>query len=170
MDQEEMKAQFLMAYDAHADALYRFTLFKVSDAARAEDMVQEVFTEYWQTLRKNTMVKNAKAFLFTIARNRIIDWYRRKKSISLDTITEQGIEFTDFTGETVTAKAEFAEALKAVHTLDDTSRDAVLLRYIEGWSPQEIADLTHESANAISVRLNRAIKKIQDTMRINPTA
>ncbi len=166
MDQEDTKASFLQTYDAYADELYRFILFKVSNKERAEDLVQDVFTEYWQAIRKNLLIKTPRAFLFTIARNRVIDWYRRKKSVSLDTITDQGVEFADDIADAVTSKAEFAEVLKAVQTLDDASRDAVLLRYVEGWSPQEIADLTNETPNAISVRLNRAIRKVQEAMGI----
>jgi RNA polymerase sigma factor (sigma-70 family) len=53
------------------------------------------------------------------------------------------------------------EALRAVGALDDPSREALLMRYVEGLSPKEIAELTGESANAVSVRLNRAIKKVR---------
>jgi RNA polymerase sigma-70 factor (ECF subfamily) len=167
MDQESIHAAFLESYELHADEIYRFCLFKVSNKERAEDLTQEVFTELWQALRKETKVKNTRAFLYTIARNRVIDWYRRKKSVSLDAISDAGVEFLGDSAASVTERAEFAEVLAVIDELDEASRDAVLLRYVESWTPQEIADLNNESANAVSVRLNRAIKKIQDVMQIN---
>lgn len=166
MDQETLTAQFISAYDQYADELYRFCLFKVSDAERAQDLVQDVFTRYWQTLGKSRDIEYPRALLFTIARNRITDWYRKKKEDSLDALQEEGIEFAGQTGSDVERSAMYAEALDALKDLDEPSREAILLRYTEGWSPSEIAALHHESANAVSVRLNRAVKKLQDRLRL----
>jgi RNA polymerase sigma-70 factor (ECF subfamily) len=166
MDQDTLTAELTQAYDQYADELYRFCLFKVSDPERAKDLVQDVFARYWQTIRTGTDVEYPRALLFTIARNRITDWYRKKKEDSLDAMQEGGIDFTGHTDDDVTKQAEYAEILAAVGELDEPSRDAVLLRYTEGWTPAEIAELNNESANAVSVRLNRAIKKLQDRLRI----
>lgn len=166
MDQDTLSKHFIEAYDQYADELYRFCLFKVSDGERAQDLVQDVFARYWQTLRKNPDITYPRALLFTIARNRVTDWYRKKKEDSLDVLQDEGHEFTGQTGIDVERGAQYAEALKAVDELDEASREAVLLRYTEGWTPAEIAALNNESANAVSVRLNRAIKKLQDRLRI----
>lgn len=166
MDQDTLTARFIDAYDQYADELYRFCLFKVSDAERAQDLVQDVFTRYWQTLRKDQDIAHPRALLFTIARNRVTDWYRKKKEDSLDALQDEGREFAGQTGTDVERTAQYAEILEAINDLDEPSREAVLLRYTEGWSPSEIAELRDESANAVSVRLNRAIKKLQDRLRI----
>jgi RNA polymerase sigma factor (sigma-70 family) len=60
--------------------------------------------------------------------------------------------------------AEMQEALRAIDALDEASKEAVLLRFVEGLTPQEIGRLSGESANVISVRLNRAMKKVRATM------
>jgi RNA polymerase sigma-70 factor (ECF subfamily) len=166
MDHASQKTQFMNAYDTHADELYRFCLFKLSDPERAQDIVQDVFTRFWQQLRKGTEVGNARALLFTIARNRITDWYRKRKEDSLDVIAESGIEMTGSDALDVEQAAAFREALAAVDELDEASREVVLLRFTEGWTPAEIAELRNESANAVSVRLNRAIKKLQERLQV----
>lgn len=166
MDQDSLSKHFIEAYDLYADELYRFCLFKVSDAERAQDLVQDVFTRYWQTIRTNPDITYPRALLYTIARNRITDWYRKKKEDSLDALQDEGREFAGQTGIDIERSAEYAEILKAVDDLDEPSREAVLLRFTEGWTPVEIAQLNNESANAVSVRLNRAIKKLQDRLRI----
>lgn len=166
MDQDTLSAHFIETYDQYADELYRFCFFKVSDSERAQDLVQDVFARYWQALRKNPDITYPRALLFTIARNRVTDWYRKKKEDSLDALQEGGVEFTGQTSSDVERPAEYAEILKAVDELDEPSREAVLLRYTEGWTPAEIAELHNESANAVSVRLNRAIKKLQDRLHL----
>ncbi|HWU24655.1 MAG TPA: sigma-70 family RNA polymerase sigma factor [Candidatus Paceibacterota bacterium] len=166
MDQDTLSTHFIEAYDQYADEIYRFCLFKVSDQERAQDLVQDVFARYWQTLRKTPEITYPRALLFTIARNRVTDWYRKKKEDSLDALQEGGVEFTGQTGVDVERDAQYAEILKVIDELDEPSREAVLLRYTEGWSPAEIAALNNESANAVSVRLNRAIKKLQDRLHL----
>lgn len=162
MDQNEAKAYFLGIYDKHADEIFRFCIMKVSNREKAEDLTQETFMRYWQALRTGEPVRNDRAFLYTLARNLIIDWYRKKKESSLDAIQDEGIDFAGEGREDVERAAQMNEALAIINQLDEPSRDAILLRYVEGWSPQQIAALNHESANAVSVRLNRAIKKVQE--------
>lgn len=164
MDQDTLVTHFMKAYDQYADELYRFCLFKVSDSERAQDLVQDTFSRYWQVLRKDPDISHPRALLFTIARNRVTDWYRKKKETSLDKLQDDGVEFTGETRADVERDAQYAEILKAIDTLDEPSREALLLRYTEGWSPAEIAQLNDESANAVSVRLNRAIKKLQERL------
>ncbi|MDB5237441.1 MAG: polymerase sigma factor, sigma-70 family [Parcubacteria group bacterium] len=162
MDQNEAKAYFLSIYEKHADEIFRFCFMKVSNKEKAEDLTQDAFMRYWQSLRTGEPIRNDRAFLYTLARNLIIDWYRKKKETSLDAIQEEGIEFQGTGRADVEQAAEMNEALAIINGLDEASRDVILLRYVEGWSPQQIADLNGESANAVSVRLNRAIKKVQE--------
>jgi len=164
MDQDDIKAYFLQVYDAHADGIFRFCSMKVSSRDLAEDLTQEVFMRFWQALREGTRMRSERALLYTIARNLIIDWYRKKKESSLDAITEQGVEFSGEGSEEVMRPAETAEALRIVNQLDEASRDALTLRYVDGLSPKDIALLSGESANAVSVRINRAMKKVRALM------
>lgn len=161
MDQEETKTYFLQIYDTYADDIYRFCLLRVSNRELAQDLSQEVFTRFWQALREGTVMRSERALLYTMARNLVIDWYRKKKESSLDALTDEGIEFMGEGASDVTIGAEMEEALRAVRELDEPSREALLMRYVEGLSPKDIAELTGESANAVSVRLNRAIKKVR---------
>lgn len=166
MDQDETKAYFLQIYDAYADDIFRFCTLKVSSRELAQDLTQEVFTRFWQAVREGTHMRSERALLYTIARNLVIDWYRKKKERSLDSILEQGHEFSGDDAGEVTQEAEMAEVLRVIHGLDDASREALVLRFVEGFSPKEIAQLTGESANAVSVRLNRALKKVRKEMHI----
>jgi RNA polymerase sigma-70 factor (ECF subfamily) len=157
------KDLFLTAYETYADEIFRFVQSKVSIREQAQDITQEAFMRLWQTLRQETVLKNERAFLYTVARNLVIDWYRKKKESSLDVLQELGVEFAGT--ERVEEFAEMNEVLIAVESLDDNSRSALKLRYLDGYTPQEIAQQSGESANAISVRINRAIKKVQGALQ-----
>ena len=165
MDPEEIKDQFLATYDEYASALFRFCVLKVTTRSVAEDLTQETFMRYWQQLRKGTVVENDRALLYAIARNLIIDWYRKRKEQSLDTLTDAGFEFANDDHNAIKQHAEVREVLDVVTELDEPSREALTLRFVEGMSPKDIAEVTGETANAVSVRINRALKKVQDRLR-----
>jgi len=165
MDQQEAKKHFLGAYDTHADELYRFCLLKVSSGERAQDFLQDVFTRYWQVVRGGTIPDNPRAYLYTLARNRITDWYRKKKSVSLDAMTDSGFDFEGTSGNEIVRDAETRELLAAINELDEPSRAALVLRFVEGWTPKEIAAYNEETPNAVSVRINRSLAKVRSAMR-----
>ncbi len=164
MDQDDTQAYFLQIHDTYANDIYRFCLMKVSSREIAQDLTQEVFMRFWQALREGTKMRSERALLYTMARNLIIDWYRKKKEASLDAISEQGIEFMGEDRKDIERSAEVREALGIISGLDESSREALTLRYVDGFSPSDIARMTGESANAVSVRINRAMKKVRARM------
>jgi len=161
MDQTELKADFLRTYDTYANDIYRFCAVKVTNRELAQDLTQEVFMRFWQTVRDGEKLRNERAYLYTLARNLIIDWYRKKKESSLDVLTDQGIDFGNDDHKKIEESAQMREVLEVINQLDDDAREALLLRYVEGFTPKEIAAMSGETANAVSVRINRAIKKVQ---------
>lgn len=160
----ETKDEFLTVYDRYADDIFRFCAMKVSRRELAEDITQEVFMRFWQQMRQGEEIRNERALLYTMARNLVIDWYRRQKEQSLDAMTDQGLEFANEDHRTIEERAQMREAIDAIQTLDEPSRDALLLRFVEGLPPADIAAISGESANVISVRINRALKKVQDIL------
>ena len=167
MDHTELKADFLRTYDAYSGDIFRFCSMKVTNRELAQDLTQEVFMRYWQTIREGEKMKNERAYLYTLARNLVIDWYRKKKESSLDVLTDQGIDFGNEDHRKIEESAQMNEVLKVIEQLDDDAREALLLRFVEGFTPKEIASMSGESANAVSVRINRAIKKVQGLIHAN---
>ncbi len=167
MDQEETKDRFLEVYDRYADDIFRFCVLKVSSRDVALDLSQETFMRFWQQLRKGTIIENERALLYTIARNLVIDWYRKRKDQSLDTLSEAGFEFAGDDQRNVTERAQIREVLAVIATLEESSREALTLRFVDGLSPQDIALLSNETANAVSVRINRALKKVQEHLHVH---
>ena len=167
MDHEEMQEQFMTVYDQYADAIFRFCQMKVSSRETAQDISQEVFTRYWQQLRLQKDIQNGRALLYSIARNLVIDWYRKKKEQSLDTLTLAGFDFGSDDHLTTIAKSEVKEVLAALQELDEPTREVITLRFVDGFLPKEIAELTGEPANTVSVRITRGLQKIRDHLHIH---
>lgn len=161
----ELEKTFQEIFGQYADAIFRFCVVKVSNQPLAEDMTQEVFMRYWQYLRDGKDIANPRAMLYTIANNLAKDWYKRKKSIPLeeDKVHDSALHTKENSPETV---ASYNELLGAIEDLEEKDKEIVLLRYVEGLDPKDIAELYNESANVISVRLNRAVGRLRQNLHI----
>lgn len=169
MDSSKLKKEFEVAYDEHADAVFRRCFFKVSDREIAKDITQESFVRLWDYYSRGDKIQNPKALVFRIANNLIIDHYRKKESDSLDEFMESGFEPEVDTHKDIRDKTDKSFALKIIMELPDDYREAVTLRYVEEMGPKEIAELLGESENTISVRIHRGIKKIKEILEENET-
>lgn len=165
---EEIRRSFDEAYTAYSDAIFRFCFFKTSDRERAFDLTQETFVRLWNYLREDgRVVENTRALLYKIARNLIIDEYRKKDAFSLDSLRESGFDIRSDGHRDVEREIHVREALDALHKLDDLYREVAVLRFVEGLKPKEVADALSLSENVVSVRLNRAVKKLRIILDID---
>ncbi len=167
MNIKALNDQFTAIYESESDAIFRFCLWRVSDREQALDLVQETFVRLWATLVSGKEMRNTRAFLFTVAHRLVIDWYRKKKSYSLDAMAnEETGEAYDQADETTLKQelelgAEGRFLLEKIQELNPSCRQAVYLRFVEGLSPPEIGDILEISANAASVRINRGIRELR---------
>jgi RNA polymerase sigma-70 factor (ECF subfamily) len=171
MEHLDIEKQFKTVYDAEADSAFRYCLFRVSSRSQAIDIVQDVFIELWQTYQSGQVIKNARALLFTILRNRIIDWYRKKKSLSLDGMMakngEYGYEPTDDKAyDSIMFGAETLGVIQAINDLMPNYRDVVYLRLVEDRTPEEIAAVMKTNANVVSIRITRGLEKLRKNLKI----
>jgi len=163
MDQNTLETEFMQSFTEYGDAIFRFCLVKVSQQDLAVDMTQEVFMRYWQYLRDGREMTNTKSFLYTIANNLVKDWYKKKKSESLEAHQETGFEPQTSEADPETMAA-YQELLATIDDLEENDRAVLLLRFVDGLDPKDIAGILQESANTISVRLNRATKRLKQKL------
>ncbi len=159
--------EFITLYDEMADQLFRHCFFKVSNRELALDIVQETFTRTWEYIASGKEVNNVKGFLFKVANNLIIDEYRKKKVVSLESLQEQsGFDAPVQDHKKTMFNVEVDTMLTHINKLDDKYKEVILMRYINDYSPKEIAHILGESENAVSVRINRGIKKVQEMLNL----
>ncbi len=171
-DNENMRTEFEKVYGDNADALFRFCLVRVSQREQALDLVQDAFTRLWQSMLRGQEIKNPRAFLYTVAHRLVIDWYRKKKSLSLDSLTDEETgEPYEPVGETASADleagAEGRFLIGTIEKLEPSYRRAVYLRFVEGLSPPEIGEILGISGNAASVRVNRGLQALRELTGYN---
>lgn len=160
---------FLAAFDEHADALFRHAYFRVSDRERAKDLVQDTFMRAWEYIARGEEIQQWKPFLYRVLGNLIIDEYRKKKANSLDDMLERDDVsedlFEDLSAgglDEVISALDAARLAELIHELPDTYREVIILRFVDGLSPKEIADFADVSENVISVRVHRGLKQLKE--------
>ena len=158
--------EFLAAYDANADAVFRLCYAKTSSREEAKDLTQETFVRVWTRLQNSSEhIENLRAFLFTVARNLIKDYYKKKKAV-LERDLPEGMMEAVPTEARQELGAESALMLDAVKELADPYREALMLHLVEGIPIGEIAELLGERPNTISVRVKRGIEKVRAALQI----
>jgi RNA polymerase sigma-70 factor (ECF subfamily) len=153
------KKTFLEAYDAHADSLYRHAYFRVHDRGKAEELMQEAFMRAWEYSGSHGLPQNLRAFLYRVLNNLIIDDFRKKKPASLDELSEAGFEPAEESADVDIV--EVAIIREMLGELPDHHREVVVMRFIDGFTPSEIAEVTGERENTVSVRIHRALLKLK---------
>ncbi|MFZ2150338.1 MAG: RNA polymerase sigma factor [Minisyncoccia bacterium] len=161
---------FEKAYADNTDGLFRFVLYRVSDKEQAMDIVADTYLRFWQTLQKEK-VDEPRALLYRIARHLVIDWYRKKKSLPLQSFPGENSEDKElyldmFDGNVVGVDVllEAKMAKEKIASLEPIYREAIYLRFVEELTPKEIAVILGESANTISVRINRGLRILKSKL------
>jgi len=158
---EHLDGMFVDAFDAYGDAIFRFCYTRVRSRADALDITQEAFIRTWEYLREGKNITNLRAFLYKVARNLIIDESRKKRSISLDAEKEKGIEPMADDRKSIEARIDFKRTISYLDKLGEAHREVLTLRFVDGFSPKEIAELLQESENAIYVRIHRGLRELR---------
>jgi RNA polymerase sigma-70 factor (ECF subfamily) len=160
MTKEANETQFVKAYDQYLEAIFRFCFFRTNNRDLSKDLAQDTFMRAWHYIQMGNDVENIRALLYKIAGNTVVDWYRKRKNQSLETLMESGFDPIDT--ETVTDKqAEIESILTNVEKLSVEDRHLVVWHYVEGLTAGEIANTLKQNKNTVSVKLHRAVVKLR---------
>lgn len=158
---------FAKLYDMYARRIYSFVFFKVSSKEEAEDITSEVFLKVWNYIAENKNVDSFSGLLYKLARNSIIDLYRKKKqeTISLDS-EERGIEAGDSGAwaRNLGTKLESQKIMMALQGLKQEYREIITLKYVDELSVSEICEITGRGKIAARVTLHRGLKKLKQLL------
>jgi len=159
--------EFIKAYDAYADALFRHCYFRVYDKELAKDLVQDAFMRTWEYIAKGKKIENLRAFLYRTLHNLIIDEFRRKKALSLDELREKGADIASREKLSPESLSDLKNIILRFASLPPKYREVAIMRYIDDLAPKEIAEATGESENNVSVRINRATAQLRSLMKLS---
>ena len=170
--------RILEAIGREQGRLRNFIRRRVANESDAEDILQEVFYEFVEAYRLLKPVEHATAWLYRVARNRIIDLFRKKRpEASTDApapVGEEGEESRledllpspDAGPEAVFARRVLLEELEAaLDELPREQREAFVAHELEGRSFKELAAETGVSANALRLRKHYAVECLRERLQ-----
>lgn len=158
------KDAFAQVYDEYSQSIYRYIYFKVSDQHIAEDLTGNVFLKCWEYIKDDKKkVDNIRSFLYSVAHNLVIDYYRSKKETVDLASAEQLKDETKLPLDLqISANQATQKLIKSLATLPDDYNDIITLHYIEEYSVREIAQILGKKENNIRVILHRALKSLKE--------
>jgi RNA polymerase sigma factor (sigma-70 family) len=143
-------AEYNNCVDQYADGVYRFILKNLKDEENARDIVQDAFAKMWEKVRDISYEKS-KSYLFTAAYHTMIDFIRKDKP--KESIEDLGSSFSSDKSEYSDLKEILDEA---VEKLTEIQRSVLLLRDYEGYSYEEIGEITGLNESQVKVYIYRA--------------
>lgn len=158
------KDAFGEIFDLMSPPIYRFLASRLSDPATAQDILGQVFLEAWQSLPRYNTKRPFKTWIYTIARYRLIDYFRRYRStVSLEAVTERSAT-TDLEEESA-VRSEFDSVLLALSDLPEMYQTVLRLKYIEELDYSEIAQVTGKSEASLRVIVKRGLDKLKISIK-----
>lgn len=142
--------EYNQCVDSFADGLFRFALKTLGNREKANDVVQDSFERLW-IKHESVESSKAKSYLFTTAYHACIDQIRNsKRAVTMDEVNLAGYS-------TIEQYNDLQEILhKAIQLLPEIQRSVILLRDYEGYSYQEIEEITGLSEAQVKVYIFRA--------------
>ena len=156
-----MTADFLPIYDLYHEAILRHCTWKSRDADVGRDLTQETFLRFYICLQRDTKILNPRAFLYRIAHNLFINHVLKKRAESLDQLMEKGFEPTIDPWHQTYSLLDAERPLQKLHSMPRHFKQVLTRRFIQGLGPAEIAAVTGESANTVSVRIFRGLRHLR---------
>ncbi len=154
-------------YDQYVDSVFRFIYYRVNDRALAEDFTSETFLRALRRISTiNYQGRDIGAWLVTIARNIVFDHVKSARfRLELTTgevldghETQAGPELTVLTNLTN------ARLLEAVNSLGDEQKECIVLRFLNGLSVAETAEVMGKNDGAIKALQHRAVKRLASAL------
>ena len=137
--------------DTHADGVYRFILHNTRDKEFAQDIAQDAFEKMWINV-ENINPEKAKSYLYTTAYHTMLDKLRRaKKQGNWNEVSEE--QYSHSQGHYSGLRQILRDALDR---LPDIQRTVVMLRDYEGYSYEEIGEITGLNPSQVKVYIYRA--------------
>lgn len=150
-------------YRKYVDAIYRFCLRETNhDVAEAEDLTSEIFIEMAKSIRSFKGKSSFKNWLYAIAKNRIRHWIRRKKAVKVTSLFDTIIDTPLLIDPEKQQEVE-KKIYKLLGKLNPRERELITLRYLRGYSLNEVAaklGISVVNAKVISFRTIRKLRRI----------
>jgi RNA polymerase sigma factor (sigma-70 family) len=149
--------------------LFDFIRRRVRTEEDAEDILQDVFYQLVTSYSVAEPIEKLAAWLFTVARNKITDWYRKRRHESLpqddDGLPLNLFDPTDMPDKVYERSLVWTQLVEALDELPEKQRMVFVLHELEGKSFNEIAEVTGDSVNTLFSRKRYAVLFLRERLQ-----
>lgn len=166
--------KFISLYKAFADEIYRYIFLRTGlDAPLAEDITQEIFIDVFKNMDGFKGLCSNRTWIFRIAKNRLFDFYRKQyrqkiEFTGIDDPLAAGLSDPGQDAEMLMESAlESRMVCDCLNRIPKHYRITLILKYVDGKSVKQIAQLTDKSAKAVESLLQRAKRAFMEEYRLS---
>lgn len=145
-------------YDRFVEKIFKYIYYKVGSKSDAEDLTAQVFLKAWEAIGKYRLTERPfSAWLYRIAHNLVVDHFRmRREAVPIDDVTRIDEKEPDL--EDLTQRHLTAETLqRAIRRLTSDQQQVIILRFLEGYTTEEVARIMGKGQGAVRTLQHRAL-------------
>lgn len=146
-------------YDTHAPRIFRYIYHRLGDQAVAEDLTSEVFVRF---LHARVAPENLAAFLFRVAHNLVVDYLRGHRATQL--LDENLAAEQSDPAHLVEEGMKRARLRRAIAHLTAEQQQVIVLKFLEGFSNEEVARVLDKSVGAVKLLQHRGLAALRDLL------
>lgn len=176
MTENRKEEKFISLYQTFVDDIYRYIFLRTGlDAALAEDMTQDVFLDVFKGLNGFRGLCSERTWVFKIAKNKLFDYYRKQYGKKLeyvdinDPLTEKLYDPEQDAEMLMESALESEIVCDCLNRIPGHYRITLILKYVDGKSVKQIAEIVDKSPKAIESMLQRSknafIKEYQSSRK-----
>lgn len=152
---------FAELYDLYVDKIYKFIFFRTSHRETAEDLTSLTFTKALEKIKDfNIELGYFSAWIYRIARNTVIDFYRTKKNKQNSELTEETEDENNVEYD-IDIKCSLEKVKTQIDKLSKEQKDILIMRIWDGLSYEEISKIVGKSEANCKVITSRALSMIR---------
>ena len=149
-------------YDYYSPKLYAYAIRLLGDAELSEECVAETFSRFLHTLRTGKGPQDyLQAYLYRVAHNYITDQYRCQPLPDLSLDIEPVHDHENLPELLAAEESQRRQVRAALFRLTPDQRQVVMLKFIEGWENEEIAEILNKPVGAVKSLQHRALQALR---------
>jgi RNA polymerase sigma-70 factor (ECF subfamily) len=162
-------AAFTELYTRAYAPVFRFVYLRVKSRDEAEDITQDVFVKVFQSPPQSLPAHGSiLPFLFTLARNRVVDWSRRQRPVASDEALANLVDEEPTADAFIDLALEERRVLTALTRLSESDEAVLKLKYLDGMPTGAIASLLNKTEEAVRQALSRALGRLRSLLDGEP--
>jgi RNA polymerase sigma-70 factor (ECF subfamily) len=160
------ESAFTYLYNENQKQILKFVSRRVDDASSAEDLTATIFMKVWEKLGVyQDRGLPFKAWLFRIARNSVIDYYRARRNVAPLEVVENTPDGARPILDFLADREELNQVINLLNLLTITQREVLVLRLIQGLGTREIAQKVGKKAGAVRAIQMRGLESLVAIVR-----